>query len=320
MKSSFIGQAKVWLLVVVFCSLAFTQGRVVSAQIGGLSSDQIEALKERAETGEADTDLEKTSDEPEVQKYEGEPIVDLPSRLEIFYSNRAGQPLLQFGYETFGRGRDVILRSTAGPLENYTLGIGDTISIDLRGQENRSFRLKVDNAGRIILPKLKPILASGRRFGDFREQLERKIESAYIATNVFASIDEVRQVSVLISGEVNNPGPMTLNGLSTSVDALLLAGGIKNTGSLRNIKVYRGDQTIEVDLYSVLLGHQQSNDYSLMEGDRIHVAPISKVIAVGGWVKRPGIYELSAEKPELSVEEMIELAGGYEIRGDTGSH
>lgn len=318
MNEGLVRRAKVYLMAAVSCSLAIALELDVSAQIGGLSPDQIEAFRERAEASEADLSPDSDLSAPETQRYEGGPAKDLPSRLEIFYSNRAGEPLLQFGYETFGNGRDVTLRKTGGVQENYVIGVGDTISIDLRGQENRTFNLKVDNEGRVLLPKLDPILAAGRRFGNFRAQLERQIESAYIATNVFASIREVRQVSVLVSGEVNNPGPLTLSGLSTSIDALLLAGGVKKTGSLRDISVHRGNKTIAIDLYAILLGGQQSNDYSLMEGDRVHVASMGKAVAIGGWVKRPGIYELSHQKSELTVREMIDLAGGFEIKGRYG--
>lgn len=317
MKTGFFQGAGRYLLALVL-GWALLFAVAAPAQLGGLSPEQIEALRERAEGGDVDLADDETSSETEIQRYEGPVVGNLPSRLEIFYSNRAGEPLLQFGYETFGSGRDITLRKVGGVQENYVIGIGDTISVDLRGQENRSYRLKVDNVGRIILPKLDPVMAAGRRFGDFRLQLERQIESAYIATNVFASIDEVRQVSVLMSGEVNNPGPLTLSGLSTSVDALLLAGGIKKTGSLRDITVSRGDQVIPIDLYSILLGSQKNTDFSLMEGDRIHVAPLGQVVAIGGWVKRPGIYELSRQKPSLKAGEMIELAGGFEVKGRYG--
>lgn len=259
------------LFALLFGCAVIVEGPEISAQIGGLSAEQIEALSKRAETSGANPSAQEAASEPRTQGYEGPVTRELPSRLEIFYSNRAGEPLLQFGYESFGDGRDVTLRKMGGVQENYVIGIGDAISIDLRGQENRSFRLRVDNIGQIMLPELAPIAAAGRQFSDFRAQLERQIESAYIATNVFVSVDEIRQVSVLMSGEVRKPGPLTLSGLSTSIDALLLAGGIKKSGSLRDIRVYRGDEIIAIDLYSILLGKQQNSDFSLMEGDRIHV-------------------------------------------------
>lgn len=318
MKKGFPLGARAYVLALVFGCAAVFGHLDAAAQIGGFSAEQIDALQERAEEGGSGAGNDKASPEPEVQAYKGPVAAKLPSRLEIFYSNRAGEALLQFGYETFGLGRDVTLQKIGGVQENYVIGIGDMISVDLRGQENESYHLKVDNVGRVILPKLDPITAAGRRFGDFKQELERQIESAYIATNVFASIDEVRQVSVLMTGEVNNPGPLTLSGLSTSVDALLLAGGIKKTGSLRDITVSRGDQTISIDLYSILLGAQKSTNFSLMEGDRIHVAPIGSVVAVGGWVKRPGIYELSRQRSSLTADEMISLAGGYEVKGRYG--
>lgn len=318
MKTGFLLGARKYLLALVFGCVALFAAADAVAQIGGFSTEQIKALQDGVDSSQTVSSDDDSSSDSEIQEYDGPEVTDRPSRLEIFYSNRAGEALLQFGYEAFGAGRDIVLSKIGGVQEDYVIGIGDTISVDLRGQENESYRLKVDNVGRIILPKLDPVTAAGMRFGDFRAHLERQIESAYIATNVFISIGEVRQVSVLMSGEVNNPGPLALSGLATSVDALLLAGGIKKTGSLRNITVSRSDQIISIDLYSVLLGAQKNTDFSLMEGDRIHVAPIGKVVAIGGWIKRPGIYELSRQKPALTAAEMIELAGGYEVKGRYG--
>ena len=299
---------------IILC-LSGGPGLSSEAQLGGLSEEELEALRERADAESALPNSGVEEPAPETQSYEGPLARDIPSRLEIFYSNRAGQPLLQFGYNTFGSGKSVTLRKAGGVQDNYIIGIGDLLQIDLRGQENKSLRLRVDNVGRVLLPKLDPIPAAGRQFGEFRSDLESQIASAYIATNVFVSIAEVRQISVIMSGEVNNPGPLTLSGLSSSVDAIALAGGIRKTGSLRNVTIHRGNDALPVDLYSILLGEAGGSNFSLMEGDRIHVAPLGPVVAVSGWVKRPGIYELESSTSAISHDLLIALAGGFEVRG-----
>lgn len=314
MKSEFSHRAGKYLLALIGVCALLVVDIDATAQFGDFPLDQLNSLKNSAQGGSLPTQGDGDSDS-DVQRYQGPATRDRPSRLEIFYSNRAGEPLVQFGYETFGRGRDVTLRKLGGVQENYVIGVGDVILVDLRGQENISHRMMVDGAGRVLLPTLNPILAAGRQFGEFRRQLQQQIETAYIGTTGFVSVEEVHQISVLVSGEVNNPGPVILNGLSTSVDALSLAGGIMKTGSLRDIKVYRGEETIELDLYSILLGDQQGADFSLMEGDRVHVSSMGRVIAVGGWVKRPGIYELSGAKTRMLTKDVIDLAGGFEVKG-----
>ncbi|HEY4260523.1 MAG TPA: SLBB domain-containing protein, partial [Schlesneria sp.] len=129
------------------------------------------------------------------------------------------------------------------------------------------------------------------------------------------SVGQLRQVSVVVSGEVNNPGVRVVTGLSTPLDAILLSGGVKKTGSLRSIKLIHAGQTTIVDLYSILLQGGHGANFPLSDGDRIVIPALGKTVAISGWVRRPGIYELSRFETALTVRRAIELAGGLEVRG-----
>ncbi|HKU63936.1 MAG TPA: SLBB domain-containing protein, partial [Rhizomicrobium sp.] len=137
----------------------------------------------------------------------------------------------------------------------------------------------------------------------------------YVATDAFVSVATVRQISVLVSGAVDNPGLRTLSGLSSVVDALLLSGGVKKTGSLRDIRIQRMGQQHIVDLYSVLTGGSAGGGMRLADGDRIVVPPLANTVAVAGLVRRPGIYELPARTRSMSARALLSLAGGQEVRG-----
>ena len=141
------------------------------------------------------------------------------------------------------------------------------------------------------------------------------IHRAYVSTEGFVSIGRLRQISVLVSGEVNSPGVRTLTGLSTAVDAILVSGGIKKTGSLRNVHILRGGREITVDLYSVLTGQARSSHLALADGDSIVVPPLGPTAAVVGWVRRPAIYEIAGGRSATSVRDLLSLAGGFEVRG-----
>ncbi len=195
------------------------------------------------------------------------------------------------------------------------LGPGDEIVISLRGQENGEFRTSVDRNGQVVLPRLSPIPAAGRTFGSFRQDLDASVHRAYVATNASISVGRVRQISVLVSGEVNSPGQRLLTGLSSVVDALLLSGGVKKTGSLRDVRVQRGGHEFTVDLYSVLTSQGTPAPFRLADGDRILVTPLGKKVAVAGLVRRPGIYELASHQPSISTRSLLALAGGQEVRG-----
>ncbi|HVV27166.1 MAG TPA: SLBB domain-containing protein [Rhizomicrobium sp.] len=238
-----------------------------------------------------------------------------PSRLEQILSTRAGVRLRQFGYDQLGRGRSVTVPLTGAVQDDYVLGPGDEIVVSLRGQENGEFRTTVDRNGQVVLPRLSPIPASGRSFGSFRQDLDSAIRRAYVATNASVSVGRVRQISVLVSGEVNNPGQRLLTGLSSAVDALLLSGGVKKTGSLRNVRIQRGGREYTVDLYNVLTTGGSDTTMRLTDGDRILVPPLGRTAAVAGLVRQPGIFELPARASSIPVRTLLSLAGGQEVRG-----
>ena len=240
-----------------------------------------------------------------------------PSRLEQIVSARAGVQLQQFGYDQLGIGREVTVPETGAVAEDYIMGPGDEVVVSLRGQESSDVRTTVDRNGRVILPRLSPISASGRTFGDFRQDVDGAVHRAYIASTASVTLGRVRQVTVLVSGEVNVPGQRIATGLSSVVDALLLSGGVKKTGSLRDVRLVRGGRSYAVDLYGVLAGSVGigSANMRIADGDRIVVPPLGPTVAVAGLVRRPGIYELPSRASGMSARALLALAGGREVRG-----
>ena len=251
-----------------------------------------------------------------IQPVQAESFPSLPSsRLEQIISSRAGLRLEQFGYNQVGSGRSIRVPQTGAVQDNYVIGPGDEINISLRGQENTELRVLVDRNGQIVLPRLRPITAAGRSFATFSRELETAVSKAYVATSAFVSVGRMRQISVLVTGEVNYPGQRLVTGLSSALDALLLSGGVKKTGSLRNIRLVRGTREQVVDLYSILTNRSGSADVRLADGDRIVVPLLGRTVAVAGLVRRPGIYELSSGQSSIPIKSAKALAGGEEVRG-----
>jgi len=244
------------------------------------------------------------------------PATDIPtSRLEQVMSTRAGIKLKQFGYDQFGVGRPVSIPQMGAVQDDYILGPGDEIDVSLRGQQNAEYQATVGRDGRVILPSLNPISAAGRTFGDFRRDLLNAAGRAYLSTKAFVSISRLREISVLVTGEVNNPGARIMTGLSTAADAIVISGGIRKTGSLRAIRVVRDGRSINVDLYNLITQRGNEHTVHLADGDRIIVPPLGRSVAVSGWVRLPGIFELSPGTSSISVRSLASLAGGFEVRG-----
>lgn len=239
-----------------------------------------------------------------------------PSAVEALFSERAESKLAQFGYDFFESVDSVVVGQQGAIQDHYIMGPGDRVTVDLRGQENATYRnMSVDREGRFMIDDLKPVFAAGRTFGEFRNELEDRVKQAYIATEVYVSLESIRQASITVSGEVNIPGTHEVSGLSRVLDALVLAGGVKKTGSLRNIVIRRNDRTIPIDLYGILSHRGGADDVVLRDGDRIIVPPLGRTVAVTGAVQLPGIFELPAGKTEISAKDLVELAGGVNLRG-----
>lgn len=238
-----------------------------------------------------------------------------PSRLEQIMSARAGVPLKQFGYDQLGRPTAVMVPQTGAVQDDYVLGPGDEIVVILRGQEINEYRTSVDRNGQVVIPRLGPISASGRSFGSFRQDLESAVHRAYVATEASVSLQRVRQISVLVTGAVNNPGQRLVTGLSSALDAILISGGVSKTGSLRDVRILRGGRQYNVDLYGILAGNGSTSTMRLADGDRIFVAPLGRTVAVAGLVRNPGIYELPKGQTSISAEALLSLAGGPEVNG-----
>ncbi|MEX2643681.1 MAG: SLBB domain-containing protein [Acetobacterales bacterium] len=245
------------------------------------------------------------------------------SPIEQAYSIRANEVVRLFGYDLIERreldpfarhgtsdSQSGMLMSGAIP-DNYVLGIGDELVITMRGQQSRTLKITVDREGRVVLPDLPPIPAAGRRFENFREDLEQAVAESFIGTSVFISVGSVRSVGIFVSGEVERPGLHRLPGLSSVLQSLVEAEGVKPTGSLRRIRLVRRGDTRPLDLYEILLqGGQTDFDLNVADGDRLVVPTLGNTLAVIGQVKRPGIYEMPEGAERISLAEAVELAGG----------
>ncbi len=199
--------------------------------------------------------------------------------------------------------------------DDYRLGVGDEIIVSIRGQRNTTQRTLVDVSGQVTVPSLPPIAAAGKTFGEFRTELERQVQEGFLQSQVYVSLGAIRQLSVLVAGEVSRPGLKTVTGVSSVIDALVAAGGIKKSGSLRRVVLVREGRETVLDLYPVLLGTAKASDISLRDGDRLVVPVLGPTVAISGDVMRPGIYELNADKLDAAAA-MAWAGGGISAEGN----
>ncbi len=233
------------------------------------------------------------------------------SLIEADYNRRYGADkarLRQFGYAIFRRLPPPPDSITGRLPDDYVLGVGDELVVSLVGSTNRTLVTRVDREGRVVLPELPPLPAAGRSFGDFRSDLVQAVKQALLGTDVFVSVGALRRIGVTVVGEVAAPGVYQVTNLTDAIHLLALAGGVKKSGSLRNIVIDSNGVRRGLDLYRLMAGETDS-DLRLRDGDRILVPLIGRTTAIAGMVVRPAIYELGRdEKPRVG--DLLALAGG----------
>ena len=237
-------------------------------------------------------------------------LADYAVRLTLLRLLPAGNEALKpFGYDLFdGVPSTFASVSDIQVPTDYIVGPGDTLNIQLYGNEPARYDLTVQRDGRVNFPKLGPIMVSGMTFDAARETIEDRVAKQLIGSHVSVTMGDLRSIRVFVLGEAEKPGSYTVSGLSTMTNALFVSGGVKKIGSLRKIELKRnGSLVTTLDLYDLLLHGDTSRDRQLLPGDVIFIPPLGNTVAVDGAVRRPAIYELRGEK---TVAQVIDLAGG----------
>lgn len=217
--------------------------------------------------------------------------------------------LKQFGYDLFSGVPTTFAPVTDIPVpENYVVGPGDTVQVQMFGKENAQYNLTVTREGQLHFPGLGPISVIGLNFKELKEHIKGRLKREMIGAKSDITMGGLRSIRVFVLGDVNRPGSYTVSALSTITNALFVSGGVRPIGSLRNIALKRDGAIVSrLDLYKLLLHGDTSDDTRLLPGDVIFIPPIGTTIGVAGEVRRPAIYELRKEK---SVYEIMALSGG----------
>ncbi len=220
-----------------------------------------------------------------------------------------------FGHEVFNNESPIFEPSEnlATP-QNYRLGPGDEVLIDIWGNSEDHIRQTISPEGSIMISQLGPVYLNGMTIADANKHIKSVFAKKYAGvsdaeTDVQVTLGQVRTIQVDIMGEVLAPGTFRLSPFSSVFHALYRAGGINDIGSLRNIQVLRnGKKVAGVDIYDFLFNGKDAGNIRLQEGDVIIVPPYEQLVNIIGNVKRPMYYEI---KPGENVETIINYAGGF---------
>ncbi len=197
--------------------------------------------------------------------------------------------------------------------QNYRLGPGDEVIIDIWGASEDNIRQEISPDGRIMISQLGPIYLNGLTVAEANKQVKNLFAKKYSGvgsdTDINLTLGNIRSIQIDVLGEVQMPGSFRLSPFSNVFHALYNAGGINNIGSLRNIEVVRnGKRIATLDVYDYLFKGKDTGNVRLQEGDVIIVPTYTELVEVDGNVKRPMLYELKSNE---SLDKLLEYAGGF---------
>ena len=270
--------------------------------------------QEKASTGKTDKTF-KTTVEPEI-KTENRTTVEEPKEISLFNRTRKiGQyqgitlDLKPFGYEFFhGTSVNVLTERKDIPVPlNYVIGPGDQVNILLWGRMSNQLSLTVDRDGKITIPDIGPLQVAGMTFDQMSKYIISKTNQI-VGTKVDISLGSTRTIPIFVLGDVERPGAYTIGALATITDALMMARGPSEIGSMRRVELRRKDKVVTIfDLYDLFLKGDKSHDVVLQAGDVVFVPVTGPLVGIAGNVKRPAIYEL---KDKFDLQNLFNLAGG----------
>lgn len=200
--------------------------------------------------------------------------------------------------------------------EDYKLGPGDEIVIDIWGASQASLQQIISPEGSIVVDRLGPVYLNGMTIREANSYIQQKFSSVYSgisneggSSQIKLTLGQIRTIQINILGEVAVPGTYALSSLSSVFHALYNAGGINDIGSLRSIQLYRKGKLIKtIDIYQYLLNGNASGETRLMDGDIIMVPPYISLVEIVGKIKRPMFYEMTVTE---TLSDLIKYSGGF---------
>lgn len=197
--------------------------------------------------------------------------------------------------------------------DNYLLGPGDEVIIDIWGNSEANIRQVISPDGNIVVQGIGPVYLNGLTVKEANARVKNEFSKIYAIASGNVSIrltlGQIRSIQVNVMGEVAVPGTYTLPSLASAFHALYNAGGVNPIGSLRSIKIYRnGKEVADVDIYEYIMQGKNDLNILLQDGDVIVVSPYVNLVDLSGKVKRPMIYEM---KNQETVADILSYAGGF---------
>ena len=278
-----------------------------------VKKDKQNASQFRVKDGKKSNQIQRhTYDDDDKDFVEMDEAIDfmMPDSLKYELEEKKSEKRKIFGHDVFNN-KNLTFESSmnlATP-QNYVLGPGDEVNVDIWGASQESITESVSPDGTITIEGIGVVKLGGLSVSQAKARLKRVLGPRYQGSNIDLTLGQTRTITIGVMGEVKVPGTYTMSAFATVYNALYMAGGPNEIGTLRNVKVYRkGKLLSNVDVYDFLLNGKLSGDVRLQDNDVITVSPYEALVNITGKVKRPMFYEM---KENESAATLLRYAGGF---------
>jgi len=190
----------------------------------------------------------------------------------------------------------------------YVVGPGDEFAVGIWGEKNYLYTVPVSPEGELIIPDVGPIAVGGLTLAQARERVISRLHKVFENVDITFTLRKVRIFRVSISGQVKEPGSYLASAVDRASDLIKAAGGLEKDAAERSILLFRGNDTLRVDLRRFsLLGEQEANPF-VRGGDIIFVPVRKHQMSFFGAVYRPGELEFV---PGETFADLLPFTGGF---------
>lgn len=272
---------------------------------------QLPRAQQEALAKQYGVDISQLSEQTSTDRLQAAPAPKLEQKTKFPELDPAKEEsnVSRFGANLFDANISTFAPVTNVPVpDSYQLGPDDTLLVQVYGKQNNKYELVVDRHGNVNLPDIGPLSVSGLTVAEASSLIQDRITQANIGLQAAISMGQLRTINIFVAGEARNPGMYAVSALTSVTQALYVSGGVTDIGSLRDIRITRAGKIVSsFDLYDLLLQGNNANDVTLQHGDVLFVAPIGALATIEGAVRRPAIYELTAND---NIGSLLKMAGG----------
>ena len=195
----------------------------------------------------------------------------------------------------------------------YRLQAEDVVSIRVYGEQDMSVDAAINYDGTVGVPFLGFVKAAGKTTGELEQYIRNELvtrqyfKDPKVTVNVF----KFRELRASVVGGANRPGEFQFKPGDRVLSLIAQAQGpLFNRTDLRRATLVRKGsmEQIPLDLYSMLVRGDLSQNYEVQDGDVINIPETrTNRVSVIGWVQRPSQFDWFEG---MTLADAISQAGG----------